>query len=133
MNREQRKYTLERIENIVHAKCTELKHLANQSEKTDWDIDEKIQFILDGKATLKPYEQLVNIIKEPKTAYALRATPSYLNFYIYPTFEITPEIKDINKRLEAIKAEATRLKDTCMLGDAIELIEQLQAFEEKEF
>ena len=133
MNREQRKYTLERIENIARTKCEELKHLARQSEKTDWETDEKAQFILDGKATLKPYEQLVNIIKEPKTAYALRATPSLFRFYIYPTFESTPEIKDINKRLDAINAEATRLKDTCMLGDAAEFIEQLQAFEEKEF
>lgn len=44
-----------------------------------------------------------------------------------------PPVENYNDRRAAINAEATRLKDICMLGDAVELIEQLKAFEEKEF
>ena len=134
MNREQRKYILERIERITQRKRDELDILAKRAEKTRWNEDDLRQFILNGEATIKTHDELVAIIQRPKTDYDLRyIQPSYTDFYDYPAFEPASPVKNYNDRHAAINAEATRLKDTCMLGDAVELIEQLKAFEEKEF
>lgn len=134
MNKEQRKYTLERIERIAQEKRDELDILAKRAEKTRWNEDELRQFILNGEATIKRYDELVTIIQWPKTDYDLRYRhPSYIDFYDYPAFTPAPPVENYNDRRAAINAEATRLKDICMLGDAVELIEQLKAFEEKEF
>ena len=134
MNREQRKYTLERIERIAQEKHNKLNKLVERAHKTRWDDDDMRQFILNGEATIKKHGELVAIIQRPKTDYDLRYIhPSYTDFYDYPAFEPASPVKNYNDRHAAINAEATRLKDTCMLGDAVELIEQLKAFEEKEF
>lgn len=134
MNREQRKYTLERIERIAQEKHNKLNKLVERAQKTRWDDGDMRQFILNGEATIKKHDELVAIIQRPKTDYDLRYThPSYTAFYDYPAFEPASPVKNYNDRHAAINAEATRLKDTCMLGDAVELIEQLKAFEEKEF
>ena len=134
MNREQRKYTLERIERIAQEKREKLNKLVERAEKTRWSDDDLRQFILNGEATIKKHDELVTIIQWPKTDYDLRYRhPSYIDFYDYPAFTPAPPVENYNDRRAAINAEATRLKDTCMLGDAVELIEQLKAFEEKEF
>ena len=134
MNREQRKYTLERIESIAQRKRDELDSLDKRAEKTCWNEDELRQFILNGEATIKKHDELVAIIQRPKTDHALRYRhPSYIDFYDYPAFNPASPVENYDVRHAAINAEATRLKDICMLGDAVELIEQLKAFEEKEF
>ncbi|NMF18612.1 hypothetical protein HF883_10310 [Cloacibacillus porcorum] len=134
MNREQRKYTLEKIEHIAQEKRDKLNKLVERAEKTRWSEDDQSQFILNGEATIKKYDELVAIIQWPKTDYDLRYRhPSYIDFYDYPAFTPAPPVENYNDRRAAINAEATRLKDICMLGDAVELIEQLKAFEEKEF
>lgn len=134
MNREQRKYTLERIERIAQEKREKLNKLVERAEKTRWSDDDLRQFILNGEATIKKHDELVTIIQWPKTDYDLRYRhPSYIDFYDYPAFTPAPPVENYNDRRAAINAEATRLKDICMLGDAVELIEQLKAFEEKEF
>lgn len=134
MNREQRKYTLERIERIAQEKRDKLNKLVERAQKTRWDDGDLRQFIVNGEATIKRYDELVTIIQRPKTDYDLRYNyPSILSFYDYPAFMPTSPVENYNDRRAAINAEATRLKDICMLGDAVELIEQLKAFEEKEF
>lgn len=134
MNREQRKYTLERIERIAQEKRDKLNKLVERAKKTRWSEDDQRQFILNGEATIKKYDELVAIIQWPKTDHDLRYRhPSYIDFYDYPAFTPAPPVENYNDRRAAINVEATRLKDICMLGDAVELIEQLKAFEEKEF
>lgn len=134
MNREQRKYTLERIERIAQEKREKLNKLVERAEKTRWSDDDLRQFILNGEATIKKHDELVAIIQRPKTDYDLRYRhPSYIDFYDYPAFNPASPVENYDVRRATINAEATRLKDICMLGDAVELIEQLKAFEEKEF
>ena len=134
MNREQRKYTLERIERIAQEKRDKLNKLVERAKKTRWSEDDQRQFILNGEATIRKYDELVAIIQWPKTDHDLRYRhPSYIDFYDYPAFTPAPPVENYNDRRATINAEATRLKDICMLGDAVELIEQLKAFEEKEF
>lgn len=134
MNREQRKYTLERIERIAQEKRDKLNKLVERTQKTCWSDDDRRQFIVNGEATIKRYDELVALIQRPKTAHDLRFNyPSILSFYDYPAFTPASPVENYNDRRAAINAEATRLKDICMLGDAVELIEQLKAFEEKEF
>lgn len=134
MNREQRKYTLERIERIAQEKRDKLNKLVERAKKTRWSEDDQRQFILNGEATIRKYDELVAIIQWPKTDHDLRYRhPSYIDFYDYPAFTPAPPVENYNDRRAAINVEATRLKDICMLGDAVELIEQLKAFEEKEF
>lgn len=134
MNREQRKYILERIECITQEKREKLNKLDRRASKTRWSDDDLRQFIIDGEATIKKYDELVAIIQRSKTNHDLRYNcPSLLSFYDYPAFTPASPVENYNDRRAAINAEATRLKDTCMLGDAVELIEQLKAFEEKEF
>lgn len=134
MNREQRNYTLERINNIAKRKRDALDILNKRAQKTCWNENDLYQFILNGEATIKKHDELVAIIQQPKTDYDLPyLRPSYIDFYDYPAFEPAPPVENCDARRAAINAEATRLKDICMLGDAVELIEQLKAFEEKEF
>lgn len=134
MNREQRKYTLERIERIAQEKRDKLNKLVERAKKTRWSEDDQRQFILNGEATIRKYDELVAIIQWPKTDHDLQYRhPSYIDFYDYPAFTPAPPVENYNDRRAAINVEATRLKDICMLGDAVELIEQLKAFEEKEF
>ena len=134
MNKEQRKYILERIDTIANCKCEALRNLDKKAGQTDWNSDAKTDFIITGKAKLKTHAQLLAIITKPTSAYDLKyESLHYLSFYDYPPFEVTPKVKNLNNRLTAIKNEADKLKDTCMLGDAAELLEKLASFEEKEF
>lgn len=67
MNREQRKYTLERIERIAQEKRDKLNKLVERAEKTRWNDGDLSQFILNGEATIKKHDELVAIIQRPKT------------------------------------------------------------------
>ena len=134
MNREQRKYILERIENIAKTKRYALTNLNNKAQKTKWETDEKADVILKGEATLKSYEQIVDVITKPYTVNDLKYNHlNYFDFYDFPTFVPYPPVKNLDSRLAAITAEANSLKDACMLGDTIELLAKLSAFERKEF
>lgn len=94
MNREQRKYTLERIERIAQEKRDKLNKLVERAEKTRWNDGDLSQFILNGEATIKKYDELVAIIQRPKTDHDLQYRhPSYTDFYDYPGSRLSHQWK----------------------------------------
>ena len=134
MNKEQRKYILERIGDIAKCKREALRDLDKRATQKYWNANAKAEFIITGKAKLKPHAQLLAIITKPTSAYDLQYEHVYyLSFYDYPPFEAPPKVKNLSSRLTAIQNEADKLKDVCMLGDVDELLEKLASFEKKEF
>lgn len=134
MNREQRKYTLERINAIASRKIEKLNNLKVSCGTKDWTEDEKFKFLETGEAKLKTLPEIRALIQKQDAYNICYYSIRYRELFNFPD---KPKMKDntreINERIALVRKEQARLSDTCMLGDAEELIGQLRAFEEKEF
>lgn len=121
MNQVQQKYAIERIEGIRVCKINDIK--ASCAFEEALSDDKKMELIYEGKVSLKKRE-------------ANERRYSYLYEY-YDFAALQPDNSameaEMNTRIEAVNAEARRLKDGVMLGNKDEVYAMLQDFSEKEF
>lgn len=121
MNQVQQKYAIERIEGIRVCKINDVK--ASCAFEEALSDDKKMELIYEGKVSLKKRG-------------ANERRYSYLYEY-YDFAALQPDNSameaEMNTRIEAVNAEARRLKDGVMLGNKDEVYAMLQDFSEKEF
>jgi len=127
MNQNQRKYVFERIDILVAVKNEKVK----QKHKIKYQVltcQEAAELIRSGKVKVK-----TKYDNDDRKYGENRNMSDFFDFSKYhkPKKYGEPEYdtKAIDKVMEPIEAEARRIKDQAMLGDAKELMGMIAAFE----
>ena len=117
MNQQQIKYTIERVGQIENKKLAALRVECTVPAK--WLTDEqRLQLVLTKKVKLKD------------GLTCLRRRDDIGDVFDFSKYEWSErKTDDFEKRQEAIKAEASRIKDEIMLGDHVAALELLRKFE----
>ena len=122
MNQSQKKYAIERIDDLLCAKLIELKKICTTPGKS-LTSEERIKLIRSKKVWLKPESALSGLDR-----YALANIHKVFNFskYEYPSILDREKYEPI---ADVIQYRATRIKDQIMLGSASEALKMVHDFE----
>ncbi len=117
MNQQQRKYAIERIDQICQSKVKNIKKVYGETTLTTQD---KIRQIEDGVAEFKLPDK-VNKYTDLMDCYR------YLGESSVEELEVMDST--IKGKTEEVKQEASSVKDLIMLGDSSEALEAIKSFE----
>lgn len=111
MNKQQKKYAVERVTRIQSDK---IKEIDDECKRKELCANEKWQLIRDGKVKMKPISQLYS--------------DEYLyNCYDFSAFEQKEHREAERKqRIKKVMDRANALRDEIMLGDRIDLWVQIE-------